>query len=138
MSRPQIKLLVAALVIAPAVGILGYAAVQKGRTAYTDLDTYLANPSLHDKRAKVVGTVAPEGLDVRAGDRIARFTLRGQYKTMPVVYRGAIPEMFKGDISVVIEGQRGSDGVFQATEIVTKCASKYKAAPPASRPEGRS
>ncbi|MEG8946265.1 cytochrome c maturation protein CcmE domain-containing protein [Rosettibacter firmus] len=44
---------------------------------------------------------------------------------MKVVYHGMIPNNFESSTSVVVTGKY-SNGVFQATDILTKCPSKYQ------------
>ena len=57
-----------------------------------------------------------------------RFTLRDRNgtATVPVVYRGSVPDLFRSGRDVLIEG-RLKDGVFVAYPgtLVTKCPSKY-------------
>ena len=136
MSRARIKLLVAGTVVAAAMGVLAYEGFQRGRTYYLDVDSYLANSSVHDRQVKVRGTVAQEGIVINVGERTVRFVLLGYHTSLPVVYHGTPPEMFKAGAEVVIKGRLGPDGVFQARELLTKCASKYESTSPASRPEG--
>ncbi len=47
-------------------------------------------------------------------------------ETIPVVYRGSVPDAFKEGREIVLDG-RSADGVFQAKadSLVTKCPSKY-------------
>jgi len=56
-----------------------------------------------------------------------------------VVYSGddPLPDTFKDHAEALADGSMGADGVFHATKIQAKCASKYEAAPPklpASKP----
>ncbi len=71
----------------------------------------------------VVGPV--EG-DARAGG--LEFILRDieGSSTVPVVYTGSVPDLFKVGREVYVKGQV-TDGTFVATEdsLVTKCPSKY-------------
>jgi cytochrome c-type biogenesis protein CcmE len=46
-----------------------------------------------------------------------------------VVYRGIIPDTFSDSVEVVVEGRLDSNGVFQATTLLAKCASRYEATP---------
>jgi cytochrome c-type biogenesis protein CcmE len=48
--------------------------------------------------------------------------------TVPVVYTGTVPDLFKANRHVVVDGQL-KDGVFVAVPgtLVTKCPSKYQA-----------
>jgi len=47
----------------------------------------------------------------------------------PVVYRNVLPDTFTDDTEVVLEGRYGEDGVFHAKTLLTKCGSRYEAAP---------
>jgi cytochrome c-type biogenesis protein CcmE len=72
----------------------------------------------------LVGIVVSE----EQGDSTLRFTLRdieGE-ATVPVVYAGSVPDLFKVGREVYVKGQL-SGGTFMATEdsLVTKCPSKY-------------
>lgn len=72
---------------------------------------------------QVVGT--PSG-DAHAGG--LRFRLRDVKgtTTVPVVYKGSVPDLFKTGRDVVVDG-RLRNGVFIAVPntLVTKCPSKY-------------
>ena len=50
-------------------------------------------------------------------------------RTYPVRYRGIIPDTFTDSVDVVVEGRLHRDGVFQATVLTAKCASRYENAP---------
>ncbi|OGU53931.1 MAG: cytochrome C biogenesis protein [Ignavibacteria bacterium RBG_13_36_8] len=45
---------------------------------------------------------------------------------LKVIYEGTIPNNFESSTSVVVTGKFG-DGYFHATDILTKCPSKYEA-----------
>jgi cytochrome c-type biogenesis protein CcmE len=81
----------------------------------------------HQGRVSVVGKVAgrPTG---DGHDRALRFTLRDRdgATTVPVVYHGSVPDLFKAGREVVVEGTL-VHGTFVAVPgtLVTKCPSKY-------------
>jgi cytochrome c-type biogenesis protein CcmE len=64
------------------------------------------------------GSVKREGVDVR-------FVVTDTAKTIPVVYRGALPDLFREGKGVVAQGQLGADGVFQAREVLAKHDENY-------------
>jgi cytochrome c-type biogenesis protein CcmE len=47
--------------------------------------------------------------------------------TVTVRYTGVVPDTFKDDAEVIVTGTLGSDGVFQASDLLAKCPSKYEA-----------
>ena len=64
------------------------------------------------------GSVKREGVDVR-------FVVTDTAKTIPVVYRGALPDLFREGKGVVAQGQLGPDGVFHAREVLAKHDENY-------------
>jgi cytochrome c-type biogenesis protein CcmE len=63
-------------------------------------------------------TRAPDGLTVR-------FKVTDTAKTIPVVYTGILPDLFKEGKGVVAQGTIGPDGVFRATEVLAKHDENY-------------
>jgi cytochrome c-type biogenesis protein CcmE len=63
--------------------------------------------------------------------REVRFTLTEDKLLLPVVYSGTepLPDTFKPGAQALADGKLGPDGVFHATQIQAKCASKYEAKP---------
>ena len=64
------------------------------------------------------GTVKRDGVEVR-------FVVTDTAKTIPVVYRGALPDLFREGKGVVAQGTLGADGVFQAREVLAKHDENY-------------
>jgi cytochrome c-type biogenesis protein CcmE len=66
----------------------------------------------------VPGSVKRDGVEVR-------FAVTDTAKTMPVVYRGQLPDLFREGKGVVAQGQLGSDGIFTAREVLAKHDENY-------------
>ena len=64
------------------------------------------------------GSVKREGVDVR-------FVVTDTVKSIPVTYRGTLPDLFREGKGVVAQGQIGADGVFQAKEVLAKHDENY-------------
>ena len=129
MTSSQKKALAAGLILAAAGGYLVYvvaSAVQKNRLYDLSVDEYLADKSFQATKVRLRGAVASEGLALRPGGGEVSFRLLGDKATLPVFFRGAIPETFAADREVLVEGTLDKDGVFQAKQLLTKCASKYE------------
>jgi len=62
----------------------------------------------------------PNGLTVK-------FSLTDTAKTVPVVYSGILPDLFKEGKGAVVQGRVGPDGVFQASEVLAKHDENYQA-----------
>jgi cytochrome c-type biogenesis protein CcmE len=130
MTSIRLKLLVAGVILIGAFGYLAFAGMQKGWVYFVSVDQYAADPQYHNQRVRLHGKVAADGFDASKSLLTAKFNLSGGGKSLPVVYRGVIPDMFEAGRDVVIEGRRDAAGVFQADVLMTKCASKYEAGSP--------
>ncbi|MCA9741734.1 MAG: cytochrome c maturation protein CcmE [Deferribacteres bacterium] len=82
------------------------------------------------KGYRVNGFVDPNTIQKSADMLTVNFVVKDEAENMPVEYNGILPDTFKpstfdGDIEVLLEGKFRQDGTFMATNIMTKCASKY-------------
>jgi len=131
----KLKLIVAALVLGSAVTYLAYAGVRKGWVYYVQVDQFAGDATYATQRVRLCGKVSPEGFAVLTGRRSAKFTLLGETKSVPVLFRGTIPDMFEPSCEAVVEGKLDAAGVFQADSLMTKCASKYEGGKMVPAPE---
>jgi cytochrome c-type biogenesis protein CcmE len=60
----------------------------------------------------------------RAGVEV-RFLVTDTAKSIPVVYSGALPDLFREGKGVVAQGALGADGVFRAREVLAKHDENY-------------
>ena len=60
----------------------------------------------------------PDGLTIR-------FTVTDTANTIPVVYKGILPDLFKEGRGCVAQGRVGGDGVFYADQIMAKHDENY-------------
>lgn len=91
-----------------------------------------ADPSFHDTGVKVGGMVVEGSYSRVEGELLHVFTVRDlvdESTTFTVEFRDALPDTFTDKVEVVLEGRLRSDGVFEATTLLTKCGSRYEAAP---------
>lgn len=79
------------------------------------------------KTIKATGSwVKERNFEVDKANNIFTFFMKDtQGNLMKVVYHGTIPNNFESSTSVVVTGKY-ADGTFQATDILTKCPSKYQ------------
>jgi len=81
---------------------------------------------LHDTNIRVAGKIADSPVDWNAQDLELRFTITEGGDTMAVVYQGAKPSAFKAGSNILVEGKYHSDEIFQASQLILKCPSKYE------------
>lgn len=76
-----------------------------------------------DRRFRLGGLV--EAGSVQKEGQTVRFVVTDTHKTMAVVYRGMLPDLFREGQGVIAEGALGSDGVFVAREVLAKHDENY-------------
>ena len=135
-SSPWKFVIAGALVVAVIVWI-AFSAGEQAKSYYkTIAELQQMGNKAYGKNLRVAGNVQP-GCIERSGPN-ATFTLVELDKTLRVQYQGAEPppDTFKDDAQALAIGTYGRDGVFHATQLQAKCASKYAPAKPGATPTG--
>ena len=78
-----------------------------------------------EKTFRVGGMVEQGSLRRRADGLTVEFVVTDTAKSLPVVYTGILPDLFKEGKGVVTQGRLGPDGVFRATEVLAKHDENY-------------
>ena len=77
-----------------------------------------------DQRFRLGGLVAAGSIKRNEGTKV-RFTVTDTIKTVPVVYDGILPDLFREGQGVVTEGRLDQAGVFQADSVLAKHDENY-------------
>ena len=73
-----------------------------------------------------VGGLVKEGTVRRDTDGLTvRFVVTDTAESIPVVYKGILPDLFKEGKGCVAQGKLGGDGVFYADEVLAKHDENY-------------
>jgi cytochrome c-type biogenesis protein CcmE len=72
-----------------------------------------------------LGGLVETGSVQRDGGTTVRFRVTDMAETVPVVYTGLLPDLFREGQGVVAEGTLRSDGVFVAAEVLAKHDENY-------------
>jgi cytochrome c-type biogenesis protein CcmE len=73
-----------------------------------------------------IGGLVEAGSVVREKDALTvRFNVTDTAKTIPVVYSGILPDLFREGKGVVAQGRLQSDGTFRASEVLAKHDENY-------------
>jgi cytochrome c-type biogenesis protein CcmE len=137
MRGMPIKIVAAVIVVIGTVSWLAYTGVRDTKSYYVTITELNAmGKQAYSRNLRVAGNVAPGSIE-RAGTG-ASFVLVEQGKKLRVNYQGPEPppDTFKDDAQALAVGTFGRDGVFHATELQAKCASKYAPAKPGEAPAG--
>jgi cytochrome c-type biogenesis protein CcmE len=74
---------------------------------------------------RIGGLVLQDSLKREDDGLTVRFAITDTAKTVPVVYKGILPDLFKEGKGVVAQGVVGVDGVFVASEVLAKHDENY-------------
>ena len=123
----------AVVIVLATIAYLAVTAAQADKSYYVTIGELQAmGNKAYTRHLRVAGDVAPNSIE-RSGTN-AHFVLTEQGHTLKVSYQGIEPppDTLQGWLPGACPwGTYGRDGVFHATELQAKCASKYAAAKPA-------
>ncbi len=115
-------LLVAAVAIAASTAMIGYA-MRDGINFFLSPTQVVAETPAETERFRLGGLVE-EGSITRGQGEAVTFRVTDGGATIPVSYRGVLPDLFSENEGMVGTGYY-VDGVFQATEILAKHDETY-------------
>lgn len=124
--KPRHKRLAAIALGVAALGIalaLVLSAFEKNLVFFFTPSQVAANEAPQGKTFRIGGMVET-GSVKRSGVEV-RFMVTDTARSVPVVYSGALPDLFREGKGVVAQGQLGPDGVFRASEVLAKHDENY-------------
>ncbi|HEY4217431.1 MAG TPA: cytochrome c maturation protein CcmE [Gemmatimonadaceae bacterium] len=131
--KPRTKFLIGGALVLGVAAYLATSSIERTGVYYltpTELATRVQqDPSFVNAGVKVGARVVPGTIERDPGGKQYEFKVTDGAHTIPVVYRGIAPDTFTDSVDVVVSGRMGTDGTFQATELLAKCASRYENAP---------
>ena len=137
MHKGHTRIAVATVIILAVVSWLAWTGVRDNKSYYVTITELqgMGNKA-YTRHLRVAGNVQPGS--IRRSGAGANFALLEQGKLLQVVYQGSEPppDTFKDDAQALAIGTYGRDGVFHATQLQAKCASKYAPAPGSRPPTG--
>jgi cytochrome c-type biogenesis protein CcmE len=89
-----------------------------------------ANEAPKGRAFRIGGLVVDKSLARDKDGLTVHFAVTDTASTVPVVYTGILPDLFKEGKGVVAQGKLEGDGVFHATEVLAKHDENYM--PPAA------
>lgn len=109
-------------VLATAIGLVLYAL--SSNIVFFFTPSQVAANEAPQGRAFRVGGLVENGSVQRNGLDVS-FRITDNARTIPVLYRGTLPDLFKEGKGVVAQGAVGPDGVFKASEVLAKHDENY-------------
>ncbi len=130
-QNPAVRIFLAVVIILGTIAYLAISGVRANKSYYVTISELqgMGNKA-YTRHLRVAGNVQPGSIQ-KDGGRM-RFVLVEQGRTLAVNYTGMEPppDTFKDNAQALAIGTFGRDGVFHATQIQAKCASKYAPAQP--------
>jgi cytochrome c-type biogenesis protein CcmE len=130
------RFLIGGLVVLAAIGFLIFqlAATSTPSLGVADLvkqkSSYIATAN-SQRTISLAGKVVMGSVQSDTQSRVLKFNINdiqtGQ-GTIPVVYKGTVPDTFKEGNDVLVTGYLDQNGVFQTNKLDPKCPSKYEPA----------
>ena len=109
-----------------------------GVAATLVLNAFQSNLVFFFTPTQVAANEAPQGRNFRVGGLVeegslqrdkdgltVRFRVTDTAQTIPVVFTGILPDLFKEGKGVVAQGKLGPDGIFHAREVLAKHDENY-------------
>ncbi|MBS1218029.1 MAG: ccmE [Proteobacteria bacterium] len=119
------------VMVAAGIAALGIAAAlvlsafEKNLVFFYTPSQVVANEAPQGRSFRIGGLVAPGSVQRQADGITVRFVVTDTAQSMPVAYRGPLPDLFREGKGVVAQGKLGADGVFSASEVLAKHDENY-------------
>lgn len=123
------RFVIAGVAILLAMGYLLYSAFLGGAAYFLTVGEFKAQAAtMASERVRLGGLVVPGSVNWDSKSLIIKFNIRDEATgdTLPVVYKGVVPDTFQPGNEVVVEGRLAASGEFQADTLLAKCPSKYE------------
>jgi cytochrome c-type biogenesis protein CcmE len=117
--------------IGAGVGVLGIAAAlvlnafQSNLVFFFTPSQIAANEVPKNRAFRIGGLVEEKSLAREPDGLTVRFMVTDTAASVPVLYKGILPDLFKEGKGVVAQGQIGPDGIFHASEVLAKHDENY-------------
>lgn len=138
-SKKSIRVFIVFIAVIAAIGYLIISGLE-GTFVYsrTISEIRRLGTEVEGQGLRIEGTVVPGSLMKSDTNLRATFALADSLgESIEVRFDGILPDTFKEGMPAVAEGKYNAGDYFEATNVLTKCPSKYEAAPEenASTPE---
>ena len=117
-------IVVAVAALALVVGLV-LNALDKNVSLYFTPTQVFNNEAPHGRSFRIGGLVEKGSVKREADGLTVNFVITDKHKSIPVVYKGILPDLFMEDKGVVAQGKVETDGVMHAEEVLAKHDENY-------------
>jgi cytochrome c-type biogenesis protein CcmE len=130
-KRLPLSFLLAGIAILGAMLYLVYINTQTNAVYYMTVSELKHCTTCATQSVRVAGYVQAGSIKRNNQTQTISFVLNDGQQTMPVIYSGVVPDIFRAGVQVVIQGSYDAQTVtgaqpFQAQTLLTKCPSKFQ------------
>ncbi len=127
MTPRQQRMTLIGLVLAGVTVAAGFAlqAFQENLLYFYNPTQVVAGEAPKERAFRLGGMVAAESVSRESGSMTMSFTVTDFANSVNVNYTGVLPDLFREGQGVVVRGQLGRDGQFEAEEVLAKHDENY-------------
>jgi cytochrome c-type biogenesis protein CcmE len=118
-------MIVAGLAALGVVAALVLSAFQENLVFFFTPSQVAANEAPQGRTFRIGGMVEKGSVKRQPDGVTVQFVVTDTAKTMPVTYRGPLPDLFREGKGVVAQGRLDASGVFHASEVLAKHDENY-------------
>jgi len=121
------KLVIGGIIILIVVAYLFWSGMKDSSVYFLTVEEFFTQiDQMQGKGTRVNGDIVPGSINWDAPNLLLTFQLTDGKNVLNVRHNGVAPDTFIEGLAVVVEGTY-ENGTFNATQIMTKCPSKYEA-----------
>ncbi|MEK6735315.1 MAG: cytochrome c maturation protein CcmE [Pseudomonadota bacterium] len=121
----KLAMIVAGVTALGVASILVLNAFQSNLVFFFSPTQVAANEAPIGKSFRIGGLVEEGSVQREDGSTTVRFSVTDTAKTIPVVYTGILPDLFREGKGIVAQGKISADGIFKADEVLAKHDENY-------------
>ena len=125
---PRYRRLAAVVLVVAGVAVaaaLALKAFNKNILYYYTPSQVAAGQARPGQMFRMGGLVANGSVQREPGSMTVRFTLTDMQHSVPIVYTGILPDLFREGQGIVVHGAISADGKFTADDVLAKHDEKY-------------
>ena len=125
-KHQRMTLVILALIAIVAAGLIAAWALRNQANYFYLPEQMSAEPPAVGQAVRLGGMVQAGSIQTQADGITVTFVVTGnEDSSVPVRYRGILPDLFVEGSGVVAEGSLGADGTFEATNLLAKHDENY-------------
>ncbi len=129
--RIKARFVIAGMLVLGAIAFLLISSFQSNAMYYLTVpelktQAQTEGAAFYNRIVRVSGPLHKESIDWNAKTMTLKFHIVESGDMFPVAFVGPVPDTLQNGETVVVEGKYTSEGIFNATNILVKCPSKYE------------